>query len=52
MATLRCRVREGDSGDGSVHSRAGMYTPSLPLLSRNDNQWVDTIASLKETRDI
>lgn len=30
-------------------SKAGIYTPSLPLLSLSDEQWVDALASLKGT---
>ncbi|KAG7403414.1 putative AC9 transposase [Fusarium oxysporum f. sp. rapae] len=33
-------------------SKAGIYTPSLPLLSLSDDQWVDALASLKGTSDI
>ncbi|OBS16182.1 hypothetical protein FPOA_27680 [Fusarium poae] len=33
-------------------SKAGIYTPSLPLVSLSDDQWVDALASLKGTSDI
>lgn len=32
-------------------SRAGIYTPSLPLLSLSDSQWVDVLGSLKGVND-
>ncbi|KAM4062380.1 hypothetical protein HRG_012123 [Hirsutella rhossiliensis] len=33
-------------------SKAGIYTPSLPLFSLNEDQWVDALASLKGPSDI
>jgi len=30
-------------------SKAGIYTPSLPLLSLSDDHWTDILMSLKET---
>ncbi|OAQ58284.1 ribonuclease H-like protein [Purpureocillium lilacinum] len=33
-------------------SKAGIYTPSLPLFSLNEDQWVDALASLKGPNDV
>ncbi|KAM4058282.1 ribonuclease H-like protein [Hirsutella rhossiliensis] len=32
-------------------SKAGIYTPSLPLLSLDEDQWIDALASLKGRSD-
>ncbi|KAM4055436.1 ribonuclease H-like protein [Hirsutella rhossiliensis] len=33
-------------------SKAGIYRPSLPLFSLNEDQWIDALASLKGRSDI
>lgn len=55
MAPLRNRLRREIVAMAQCirsWSKAGLYTPSLPLLRLSDDQWVDAIASLKETSDM
>jgi hypothetical protein len=54
MAPLRNRLGREIVAMGQCirsWSKAGIYTPSLPLLSLSDDQWVDVLASLKDTSD-
>jgi hypothetical protein len=54
MAPLRNRMRREIVAMAQCirsWSRAGIYTPSLPLLSLSDSQWVDVLGSLKGVND-
>jgi hypothetical protein len=54
MAPLRNRLGREIVAMGQCirsWSKAGIYTPSLPLLSLSDDQWVEVLASLKDTSD-
>lgn len=55
MAPLRSRLRREIVAMAQCirsWSKAGIYTPSLPLLSLSDSQWVDALASLKDMSDM
>ncbi|KAJ3453694.1 hypothetical protein MRS44_017941 [Fusarium solani] len=55
MAPLRSRLRRETVAMAQCirsWSKAGIYKPSLPLLSLRDSQWVDVLASLKDMSDL
>lgn len=55
MAPLRNRARREIVAMAQCirsWSRAGIYTPSLPLHGLSDDRWVEALASLKETSDM